>query len=82
MAEAKKKTLTHVRSVESIADLPLEDAIREKLESSKELNIVIVGCYQVGKSTLINSLFFEKGKKYRERAEEGSMGPRHLVQHL
>ena len=62
-------------SIESICDLPLEDATRQKLDGSKELNVVIVGCYQVGKSTLINSLFFEKGKKYRERAQEGSMSP-------
>ena len=62
-------------SVESIADLPLEDATREKLEGSRELNVVVVGCYQVGKSTLINSLFFERGKTYIERAEEGMMDP-------
>ena len=62
-------------SIDSIHDLPLEDAIRQKLDGSRELNVVIVGCYQVGKSTLINSLFFEKGKRYEKRAQEGSMSP-------
>ena len=55
--------------------LPLEDAVREKLQSSRKLNVVVVGCYQVGKSTLINAMFFQEGKAYVERAEEGLMKP-------
>ena len=61
--------------IQSIRDMPVEDAVREKLEGVSEVNIVVVGCYGMGKSTLINSLFFEKGKKYDKMAKEGSMGP-------
>lgn len=53
----------------------MEDAVREKLEGSKELNVLIIGCYQVGKSTLINSLFHQKGQKYVRIAKEGAMDP-------
>ena len=60
-------------SFRSLSDLPLEDAVRQKLESSKELNLLIVGCYQVGKSTLINSLFYKKGERYEKIAAEGSL---------
>ena len=58
--------------INSLSDLPLEDAIRQKLEAMVELNILVVGRYQVGKSTLINSLFFKKGERYIKRAKEGS----------
>ena len=61
--------------IQSIRDVPVEDAVREKLKGVSEVNIVVVGCYEMGKSTLINSLFFEKGKKYNKKAKEGSMGP-------
>ena len=61
--------------IQSIRDVPVEDAIRAKLEGVSEVNIVVVGCYNMGKSTLINSLFFEKGKKYEKKTKEGSMGP-------
>ena len=60
-------------SFRSLSDLPLEDAVRQKLESSKELNLLIIGCYQVGKSTLINSLFYKKGERYEKIAAEGSL---------
>lgn len=40
-----------------VFDVPMEDAVRQKLESSKELNIAIVGRYNIGKSTLINAMF-------------------------
>ena len=60
-------------SISSINDLPLEDGTRQKLDGSKELNVLVIGRYQVGKSTLINSLFFEKGNKYVKRTQEGSM---------
>ena len=62
-------------NIECLLKLPLEDAVREKLQSSTELNIVVVGCFQVGKSTLINAMFFQEGKAYVKRAEEGSMRP-------
>ena len=58
---------------EAIDNLPLKNAVRQRLESSKELNLLIVGCYHVGKSTLINSLFFKKGEKYEPKAAEGSL---------
>lgn len=59
-------------SVPSLQDVPLEDAVREKLKSSKELNMVVLGRYYIGKSTLINSLFYRNGEKYVRRAVEGS----------
>ena len=61
--------------IQSVRDVHVEDAVREKLKGVSEVNIVVVGCYEMGKSTLINSLFFEKGKKYNKKAKEGSMGP-------
>ena len=54
-------------------DLPLEAADRQRLEASKELNILIVGCYHVGKSALINALFFREDEGYKLRAREGSL---------
>ena len=61
--------------IQSIRDVPVEDAVQEKLKDITELNIVVVGCFSMGKSTLINSLFFERGKKYKKEAKEGSSGP-------
>ena len=51
--------------IDNLRNLPLDDAVREKLKNSKELNVLVTGCYGVGKSTLINSL----------KADEGSLGP-------
>ena len=49
----------------------LEDATRAALQN-KEINILVIGCYHVGKSTLINTLFFGG----EEKAPEGrSMKP-------
>ena len=49
----------------------LEDATRAALEN-KEINILVICCYHVGKSTLINILFFDG----EEKAPEGrSMRP-------
>ena len=59
----------------SISDLPLDEILLKKLEASKELKILIVGCYQVGKSTLINSLLFKQGEKYKKKAKEGLLSP-------
>ena len=61
--------------IKSIKDVAVEDAIREKLKSVSEVNIVVVGCFDMGKSTLINSLLFETDKEYEEKAKEGSLGP-------
>ena len=61
--------------LQSIRDVQVEDAVSEKLKGVSEVNIAVVGCYNMGKSTLINSIFFEKGKKYNQKAKEGSMGP-------
>ena len=73
MAEsgAAPTTDAEERVINTLDDLPLEDAVRQKLDASRELNILIVGCYQVGKSTLINSLFFKKGEQYTMMAKEG-----------
>ena len=61
--------------IKSIKDVLLEDAIRAKLNGVLEVNIVVVGCYDMGKSTLINSLFFAVDQEYEERAKEGSLAP-------
>ena len=45
----------------------LEDATRAALEN-KEINILVIGCYHVGKSTLINTLFFNGEEKAREQS--------------
>ena len=62
-------------SLLQLEDLKLEDAIQAKLDGSKSMNILIVGKHQVGKSTLINSLFYEKGQKYTRLALEGDLEP-------
>ena len=54
----------------SISELPLDDILLKKLEASKELKVLIVGYYQVGKSALINSLFFKEGEKYVKREQK------------
>ena len=54
--------------------LPLE--FTEQLPRLKELNILVVGCFQVGKSALINAMFFKKGYEADyEKAKEGSLKP-------
>ena len=64
--------------VRNLSQLPLEDAarvekaVREKLRCSTELNVLVTGRFQVGKSSLINAMFFREGEDYRQRAEEGS----------
>ena len=40
--------------------MPPEVILSESDESNKQLNVLVVGCLQVGKSTLINNLFFQK----------------------
>ena len=61
--------------INSIKDVPVEDAIRAKLKGVSEVNIVVVGCFDMGKSTLINCLLFETDKEYEEKAKEGSLAP-------
>ena len=58
--------------IQSIRDVPVEDAFKEKLRGVPELNIAVVGCFNMGKSALINCLFFEKDQKYNKKAKEGS----------
>ena len=65
--------MEHAESIPNLQELPLEDAIREKLKDSRELNMLVIGRYQVGKSTLINSLFFDIRYEYKPRAKEGSL---------
>ena len=55
-----------------LSELPLEDAVAQRLRGSTELNVVVMGRFQVGKSTLINTMFFREGEDYKERAVEGS----------
>ena len=58
-------------SIESPEDPRLKRAIEEKFKSGEPVNILIIGKFQAGKSTLINSLFYRRGKPYKEIAEEG-----------
>ena len=58
-------------SIESLDDPRLQKAIEENFESGEPVNILIIGKYQVGKSTLINSLFYKPGEPYMEIAKEG-----------
>ena len=55
----------------SLKNLPLRKSVRQKLEAGRELNILVLGRYHVGKSTLINTLFYREGEEYQERAQEG-----------
>ena len=55
-------------------DIKLPDGLRAKLDALKSINIVIVGKYQVGKSTLINALFY-KGNEYVQIAAAGRLEP-------
>ena len=50
----------------------LEKAIKGKF--MEQINILVFGKYKVGKSALINSLFYEEGGEY-EIAREGSLDP-------
>ena len=56
-------------------DLDLSADTKEAFKNSNELNILIVGKYQVGKSALINSLFYREGEEYVEYANEGDLEP-------
>lgn len=58
-------------SIESLEDPRLKRAIEENFKSGEPVNILIIGKYQVGKSTLINSLFYKSGEEYKEIAKEG-----------
>ena len=56
-------------------DLDLPADTKEAFKDSSELNILIVGKYQVGKSALINCLFYREGEGYVELAKEGDLEP-------
>ena len=56
-------------------DLDLPADAKEAFKNSSELNILIFGKYHVGKSTLINSLFYREGEEYVKRATEGNLEP-------
>ena len=58
-------------SIEILGDPRLKRAIEENFKSGEPVNILIIGKYQVGKSTLINSLFYKRGEPYKEHAKEG-----------
>ena len=61
-------------SIESLDDPKLKKAITEKFKGDEAINILVFGKYKVGKSTLINSLFYSVGKTY-EMASEGMYDP-------
>ena len=56
-----------------LSPLNIPDAIKQDLHTDTEMpiNIVLVGKYQVGKSALINAMFFERGGEYEKIAPEG-----------
>ncbi|CAI8017879.1 Translocase of chloroplast 34 homolog, chloroplastic [Geodia barretti] len=60
-----------------LASLKLPDGLTEKFSTDKEqpVNFVVVGKYQVGKSALINSMFYKKAQGFKEIAIEGDMEP-------
>ena len=49
--------MEHAESIPNLQELPLEDAIREKLKDSRELNMLVIGRYQVGKSAYQLAVF-------------------------
>ena len=73
--QAESPTPKSTVEITNISDVPVEDAIRAKLKGVSEVNIVVVGCFNMGKSTLINSLFFAVDQEYEEIAKEGSLAP-------
>ena len=75
LEEVADSSMFRAQSMASLHDIPLEDATRQKLDGSTELYVLVIGRYKMGKSTLINCLFFEKGKRYEKLAIEGSMDP-------
>lgn len=71
ITEEEAEQLSHC----GLSDIPIPDAIREKLNALKSVNVLIVGKYKVGKSTLVNSLFDQGEDDYVEHAAEGFMEP-------
>ena len=60
-----------------LTSLKIPDGLIEKLSTDQEqpVNFVVVGKYQVGKSALINSMFYKKARGFKEIAIEGDMEP-------
>ena len=61
-------------SIDSQDDTRLQKAIREKFQDGEPINILVTGKFKVGKSTLINTLFYKEGEPY-EIAEDGFFDP-------
>ena len=61
-------------SIDSQDDALLQRAIREKFQDGEPINILVTGKFKVGKSTLINTLFYKEGEPY-EIAEDGFFDP-------
>ena len=55
-----------------LSSLKIPDGLREKFHANQGMpvNFVLVGKYQVGKSALINAMFYNKTEGYKEIAEE------------
>ena len=59
-----------------LESLKIPDGVKEILSVQEQpVNFVLVGKYQVGKSALINSMFYKKAKGYQLIAEEGDLEP-------
>lgn len=50
---AEKTATENIR----LLDLPLDEEVRKNLENSKELTVMTIGCYSVGKTTLLDAMF-------------------------
>ena len=55
-----------------LASLKIPDGLREKFHIEKKMPVrfVVVGNYHIGKSALINAMFYKKAEGYQEIAEE------------
>ena len=53
-----------------VGKLTFEDAVRSKFDNVSELNFLVIGCFHVGKSTLINEVFLKDCEKKAEEALE------------
>ena len=55
-----------------LASLKIPDGLREKFHIEKKMPVrfVVVGNYHIGKSALINAMFYKKAKGYQEVAKE------------
>ena len=76
--EAQLRGKPHSTNLHALlASLKIPDGIKDKfrVDQRQPVNFVLVGKYQVGKSALINSMFYNKAEGYQPIAEEGDLEP-------